>query len=439
MVAIVGFQGNLDMPPKNDKPYWWEAAEPEEADAGPLPKKADVVIVGGGYAGMGAAIPLARAGRDVVVVERDRPGDGASSRNGGLTSANIRWSYSKLKAKFGEDAAKAYYAEGVAARDDLKNFVEAENLDCDFSMVGRFTGAMRPEILDSMKREAELLHQEVGIESTVIERADQYDEIGSELYHGGIRRTDMGGVHPGKLHRELRKVAEKSGAKIWGRTGVTNIARVANQFDVTTVNGTIRADHVIVATNGYTDKGLPWLRKRLVPVISEMIATEPLSPNLMNTLMPRRQMHGETRQLGHYYRPSPDGTQILLGGRRYDDDMPAARERLRQGLISIFPDLSDVDLTHHWFGFVAFPMDQLPKLTVHDGIIYATGFCGSGVVWARWMGQKAAFKILEKDEATTEIGSQPFKAIPFYNGNPWFLPLMMNWYKIKDRFSGTLK
>lgn len=427
------------MIPTNDRPYWWEAAEPEIANGGLLPEKVDVVIVGGGYAGMGAAIPLARANRNVIVLERDRPGDGASSRNGGLTSANIRWSYSKLKEKFGEDAAKAYYAEGVAARADLKNFVETENLDCDYSMVGRFTGAMRPEILDTMKREAEMMHNEVGIESTVIEKADQFDEIGSELYHGGIRRTDMGGVHPGKMHRELRRVAEDSGCKIWGNTGVTNISQSGNQFEVSTPRGVVRADHVIVATNGYTDKGLPWLRKRLVPVVSEMIATEPLSPNLMNTLMPRRQMHGETRQLGHYYRPSPDGTQILFGGRRYDDDMNAARERLRSNLIGIFPDLGDIGLTHHWFGFVAFPMDQLPKLTIHKGIIYATGFCGSGVVWARWMGQKAAYTIMGKDEAESAIGSQPFRAIPFYNGKPWFLPVMMNWYKIKDRFSGTLK
>ncbi len=422
-----------------DRPYWWEEAEPESADAGPLPAHADVVIVGAGYAGLGAAIPLARAGRDVIALERDRPGDGASSRNGGITSGNIRHSFSNLVQKFGMERAKAFYAEGVTAREDLFEFIEKEKLQCDFQQTGRFTGAMRSDVLDAMKREAELLNRHIGIEPKIIERTNQHDEVGSDLYHGGMVRSDIGGVHPGKLHRELRRVAEASGAKIFGGCGVTNIRRVGGTFEVTTVNGTVKANHVIVATNGYTDKGLPWLRRRLVPVISEMIATEPLSANLMKTLMPKQQMLGETRLLGHYFRPSPDGTRILLGGRRYDNDAAKARERLRGGLVEIFPELSDTKLTHHWFGFVAFPMDELPKLTIHDGVVYATGFCGSGVVWARWLGQKAAMIVMGMEEGASAFDTLPFRAIPFYNGTPWFLPVMMNWYKFKDRLKGTMK
>ena len=418
-----------------ETPYWWEEAEPQAADNGSPPEKADIVVVGGGFAGIGAAIPLARAGLDVVVLERDRPGDGASSRNGGITSGNLRVSFSKLVAKFGMEKAKAFYAEGNEARDDLKAFIENEKVDCDYELVGRFTGAMNAESLENMKREIDLLNRQVGIDAKIIERSEQSDEIGTELYHGGVSRSDIGGVHPGKMHRGMRKVAEKSGVKIFGGTGVTDISRVGGQFKVTTPKGVIMASHVIVATNGYTDAGLPWLRRRLVPVISEMIATQPLSANLMKTLMPKRQMHGEAREVGHYYRPSPDGTRILLGGRRLSSDSAVARERLRQGLVDIFPELSETQLSHHWFGFVAFPMDQLPKLTIHDGVVYATGFCGSGVVWARWMGQKAAMVVLGSEDGASAFDGPAFRAIPFYNGKPWFLPVMMGWYKLKDQMS----
>ena len=116
-------------------------------------------------------------------------------------------------------------------------------------------------------------------------------------------------------------------------------------------------------------------------------------------------------------------------------DSAIARERLRQGLVDIFPELSESQLSHHWFGFVAFPMDQLPKLTIHDGVVYATGFCGSGVVWARWMGQKAAMIVLGSEDGASAFDGPVFRAIPFYNGKPWFLPVMMGWYKLKDQMS----
>lgn len=415
-----------------ETPYWWDEAQPEDATVASLPQRVDTVIVGAGFAGLGAAIPLARAGHRVLVVDKDQPGAGASSRNGGITSGNIRWSYSELIKRIGKDNAQAVYQEGIEARKDLANFITAEQIDCDYQPSGRFSGAMTPRGLDGMKREADLLAQDIGIPSEPVEAVDQHKEIGSRLYTGGVVRPDIGGLHPAKLHRGMRTIAEQSGAIVLGNYGVKHIEKDAEGFRVIMDRANVGASNVVIATNGYTDAGLPWLRRRLVPVISEIIATHEISDNLMSQLMPTRRMFGEARELGHYYRPSPDGRRILFGGRRYDRTPAAAQSRLKQHLTETFPELQDVGVSHHWSGYVAFPMDQLPKLTIHEGVIYAAGFCGSGVVWARWIGAQAAQLILDKDVANSAFKTDRFPAIPLYNGTPWFLSPMMGWYRIKD-------
>lgn len=419
-----------------DTPFWWEAAQPQTAERGPLPLRVDVVIVGAGYAGLGAAIPLARSGRRVVVLDRMLPGEGASTRNGGITSGNIRWSFAQLKSTFGVNKARAVYSEQIAARADLHDFIRANDIQCYFQPVGRFAGALTPRLFDGQKREAELLHREMGIESRIVERADQHSQIGSDRYFGGVHRPDMAGLHPARFHQEMARIASQAGADITGNTGVEHIRHKGKLFEISTTRGTICADDVIVATNGYTDHGTPWLRRRLVPVVSEIIATEPLEPELMDRLMPGRQMYSETRQLAHYFRPSPDGRRIIFGGRRYHNDPVTAREILRRQMLRVFPALNDVRISHHWFGYVAYPTDQLPKLAVKDGIHYAAGFCGSGVVWARWMGQKAANRILMRDSVETAFVA-PFRAIPFYRGKPWFLPGMIGWYNFQDWRAGV--
>ena len=119
-------------------------------------------------------------------------------------------------------------------------------------------------------------------------------------------------------------------------------------------------------------------------------------------------------------------------------DPVEARNRLKDGLVSIFPQLADVAVTNHWFGFVAFPFDQLPKLAVHEGVIYPSGYCGSGTVWARWLGQKAAHMVLGDLDGSV-FQNLPFRTMPFYSGEPWFLPLAMRYYAIRDRLSTTSK
>ncbi|PJR13041.1 NAD(P)/FAD-dependent oxidoreductase [Sinorhizobium meliloti] len=421
-----------------DTPYWWEAAPVRSLPKQPLAKSVDVLIVGAGYAGLSAGLVLAREGRSVAAFDAMNPGEGASSRNGGITSGSIRPDYATITRRFGEEKAIAIEAEGKTARDFLYDLIKAEGLDCDFRLTGQFKGVIGFDDYEKTARGAEVLAKRLGIDAYPVPYNEQKNYIGTDFYRGGMVRMDIGGLHPAKFHAELLRVALASGLTVHSGTRVTSIEKQGAGFRVTTSAGTVQARRVLVCTDGYTDGAVPYLRRRLVPVRSRIIVTEELAPDLMAHLMPQRMMMIEGRQLGFYYRPTPDGKRILLGGRdssrRGDPIEP--KLYLRNGLIKLFPELENVQLSHSWFGNVAMHRDMLPRIFERDGIVYATGFCGSGVVWAPWVGTRAAHKILgHTEQARTEFDFRPPAAVPLYNGNPWFMPAIIRGYKIQDEIA----
>ncbi len=423
---------------EKSSPFWWEAAPVQALPRQQLAKSLDVAIVGAGYAGLSAGLVLARGGRSVAAFDAMKPGEGASSRNGGITSGSIRPDNATIARRFGEEKAVAIEAEGKVAREFLYDLIKAEGLDCDFQLVGRFTGAIGYEQYDRMARGAEALAKRLGIESYAVPHAEQRNYVGTDFYRGGTVRMDIGGLHPAKFHAELLRVAIASGLTVHSETPVISIERDGDGFRVATSAGTVRARQVLVCTNGYTDGAVPFLRRRMVPVRSRIIATEELAPEVMARLMPKLMMMGENRQLGFYYRPSPDGRRILLGGRDSSrvGDPAAPTLRLRDGLVELFPELEKVRLSHSWFGNVAMHLDMLPRIFEKDGVVYATGFCGSGVVWAPWVGTRAAHRLMgNAKEARTEFDFRPPSFIPLYNGNPWFMPAVIQGYRLQDRIA----
>jgi len=421
-------------------PYWWEAAPLEAAPAEPtvvdLPTVADVVVVGAGYAGLSAALTLARAGRSVIALDAMRAGEGASRRNGGIASGNIKLSFDAMIDKFGLERAARYYGEGVAAREYLSSLIESEQIDCGFEMVGRFTGASYARDYDAMGREADLLNKHFDLGVEMVARSEQHRELGSDFYYGGQVRPDIAGLHPGLLHKGLLHSATGAGAVVIGETPVQNIKRNDAGYAVTTPRGVIRARDVVVATNGYTDDAMTWLRRRIIAIPSQIVATEAIPADTLQRLMPRSRMLGDTRSLYNYYRPSPDKSCIIFGGRRgADTDDPAKKAaHLTHNLTEIFPELAGIGITHSWWGYTGYTFDFLPKLAINDGIRYAVGFCGSGVVWAPWLGHKAALSILGEAEAASIFAEDAFQTRPLYFGTPWFLPAVIAWYGLKDRF-----
>lgn len=417
------------------QPFWWEGAPPTSSAPEEVAPASDVAIVGAGYTGLSAAITLARAGRSVQVFDAMRPGEGASTRNGGIASGSLRFSLKSAMARFGETKALAMYREGVAAREDLRDFIKREELDCDYAEVGRFTGALRPDQLERQAHEVDLLNKYFNLGAYIVPPDKLADEVGTEIYCGGDVRPDIATLHPAKLHAAMRRIASEAGVRIHGHTPVLSYMRESGRFAIETIRGKTASRDLLVATNGYGNSSNRWLRRRIVPIASCIVATEPLSDNLIGHLLPKGRAMGEQRKLYRYYRLSPDGRRILLGARQ--PALAPTPERsaahIRGLLTNLFPQLKDVGISHAWQGYVAFSKDEIPRLFEHRGVHYAGAYCGSGVVWARWLGKKAAYKILDSVEAASAFDGPAPSSIPLYSGRPWFLPPMILWQGIQDR------
>mgnify|MGYP001169601509 CR=1 FL=1 len=414
-----------------NEPYWWSQAKPEEIDAVEWQPTSDVVIAGAGYTGLSAALTLLKSGLKVIIIDTEIPGYGASSRNGGITSGKIKPSLKELISRFGLDLSKKMIKEGEVARQDLYDFIRKEKIDCDLKINGMFIGAVSNNGFENQKKEAGFNLDSLGIGNTLVEKKDVSDFICSKKYVGGIFDKKIGSINPAKLVISMVNIVKKSGGYIFDKTTFKNCEKKGNLFHITTEKGLVKSKHVIIATNAYTDKNLPWLRKKLIPVISEMISTSEIGNNRVNSLMPKLSTFGEALNLFHYFRPSPDGKRILIGGRRIRYNNKDQTKKLMTGLLEIFPELKNVEISNHWYGYVTFPFDQIPKLVMHNGIIYAAGYCGSGTVWSRWFGKKAA-EIILNIEHKSAFYNIPFKKIPFYNGYPWFVPVVIEYFKFQD-------
>jgi glycine/D-amino acid oxidase-like deaminating enzyme len=422
-------------PDCSDSPYWLDDLQaPPAMPSTPL-QEVDVVVVGSGYTGLHAAIETARGGRTTMVLDAQDPGWGCSTRNGGQISTSIKPSLEKLTARLGEERARAIRQEGETALQWIEDFVSSEALQCDFRRKGRYHAAHSPAHYDEIARNAEILRRDEGVEAYAVSRSDQRQELGSDVYHGGVVFPRHASINPAKYHRGLLSLALSAGVHVVGHCAVTQIQRQSAGFTLTTEKGLVHARDVIVATNGYTTSLMPWLQRRVIPIGSYMIATEPLPKELMAELFPTDRIASDTCKVVYYYRSSPDARRVLFGGRvsAKETNTAISGPKLASQMCRIFPQLSQCKITHSWMGHVAYTFDELAHTGVHDGVHYAMGYCGSGVSMAGYLGKRLGQKVLGLAEGQTAFDGLPHPTRPFYSGNPWFLPATVAWYRRLDR------
>lgn len=425
--------------------FWWDIEESLAPvnDQEKLPLEAEFVIVGGGYTGLSAALTIVRQGQSVLVLDSGLPGFGASTRNGGICSGQIRLSHSKLTHKFGLAYADEVYAEGIQARLDLAKFCSEEGIECNLQMAGRFTGAMSRADYESQSHEAERLNEIAGHKAYMVSKADQHNEIATDLFHGGMVREEIGGFHPGKFFSGLLKSVKEAGVIVRSNTVVWDVIDLSpGKKSVITSKGKVTAGKVIIATNAYTGKQHrvgKFLRRRLVPAQSCIIVTEKLGVEKVKALMPKLRMYGNTAKLYSYFRPTPDRDRILLGSRSFDRQEPTDRSviYLKRKLVQIFPELGDCAIDYCWLGNVGFTRTQMPVIFEYNKIYYAAGYAGSGTVWARWLGKKVAETAMGIGNRPSAFYGPPPPAVPLYDGNPWFLPAVQRYFALRDWTKGA--
>lgn len=426
-------------PEYRETPYWWEAAPPDTTVAdtsGPdsLPNHADVVIVGAGYCGVMAARELARRGRDVAVLEADALGYGASTRNGGMVIPELKHSPHGLETKLDRRRADALL-DAVDEAFDLAETLAGET-GGDYRRTGGLmlaTGTSSARTLTAEAKE----WSDRGVEARYLARDELAAEVGTDAYEGGLLMERTGGLHPAKFHTGLLGAALDAGARFFPHTRARTIERSGAGFRIDTDRGSMTAGDVLAATNATADGALPWLRKRVLPVGSFIIATEELDPQVANSVIPGGRMLFDTKNFLNYWRLSPDGRRVLYGGRASlsPTTIPRARDFLYQRLTTVHPQLEGTKIEFAWGGDVAITYDRLPHFgRIPDGPVFAAGCNGTGVALQAWMGVRAA-GVIAGDETSSPFAAYPFPKVPAHALRGAYLPFVGLLYKARDRIS----
>ncbi|WP_449415457.1 NAD(P)/FAD-dependent oxidoreductase [Ochrobactrum teleogrylli] len=400
---------------------------------------ADVVIIGGGYTGLSAAIRAIELGLKPVVLEAEEVGFGASGRNGGVVSTKYRVSLSAMAQTHGRQIAQRMNVLGHEAMDCVESYVERFQIrEAKLTKTGNIRCAHNETAFAALVEEAKTIRDMFGDTSIAVLGASEVaTETGSTRFYGGVLNSHAGTIHPLCYCRGLANAVLLAGGLIYENSPALRIVKHGSTKLVCTKTGSISCKQILIATNAYSDitTATSNVRKTIIPFRSAIISTEALPNSVFDEILCKNRSYSETRRMMRWFRRS--GDCLLFGGRGAfgRNDSAAAYATLERAMFEIFPQLKDCRIANQWSGLVAMTMNGLPQIGLIDKDIgFSLGYNGTGIAMSSLLGRYVIDLLQDQKPDLALMRRQKPEDIPFFSMRAPAVRTVAAWYQLLDKF-----
>lgn len=398
-------------------------------------ERADVCVIGGGFTGLSAALNLAEQGMDVVLLEAESIGFGASGRCGGLIGSGQRREVLETEEMFGYPKSRLLWDFAEAAKDEIRHRVSKHAIDCDLQK-GQLVGVHKESYLGWAAEMSDVLAERYDYPNTHALDADATRAmVATDTFLEGFFDSNAATIHPLNYTLGLARAAREAGVRIFENTRVSKYTKT-EPATVTTANGSVTAAFVVLACNGYLGNLEPRVASKIMPINNFMIATGPLGEERASQLISGRYGIHDTRFVVNYFRLSDDHRLLFGGGENYRPGFPRnIAAFVRPHMLKLFPQLQDVPIDYAWGGTLSVTVNRLPHVgRLEPNLWYAQGYSGHGISTANFAGKVIAEAIAGTAERFDVLAGLPMKTFP--GGTLLRYPGMvlgMLYYALKDR------
>jgi glycine/D-amino acid oxidase-like deaminating enzyme len=418
-------------------PSLWAATAPPAPATPPLEAstRADVCVIGAGYAGLSTALTLAERGVQTIVLEAREPGWGGSGRNGGQVIPGLKYDPDELDAMFGPERGPRLVDFVGRAADAVFDLIARHRMDVPHTRSGWIQGAHSQASVELVKRRS-AQWQRRGADVSFLDKQETDRHLGTSQYLASWIDRRGGAVQPLAYARGLVRAALKAGAAIHGDTPATGLERREGKWIVTTRAGaSVTADKVVICTNAYGGELWPHLKQTVIAPNSYQIATAPLSDNVRKSILPFGQVSSDARRLLVYFRLDDQG-RLLVGGRGPLREPHGEGDwaHLEAMLPRLFPQAQGAPIAYRWCGRVAITRDFLPHLHAPaPGLLIDIGCMGRGIALQTAMGRAMADYVAIGNEAALPLPLTPVRPLPLYGLHNAVAAAFIAWYRFLDR------